>query len=130
MSSVLLAEAEHTWRAETITPRQLADLIAPDERLFIKMDLEGAEYALLPSLGPLLDRANALLISFHPKILGAAVGIRGAARQTRAALSALSRLRACPVSSSDLGRPSLAPFLVRWRLRSRLPGEDWLFTQR
>ena len=130
MSSVLLAEAEHTWEAATITPRQIADMLAPDERLVIKMDLEGAEYALLPSLGPLLDRANAVLISFHPKILGAAVGARDAARRTRAAVSALSRLRACPVVASGPARPSLAPLLVRCRLRSRLPGDDWLFTPR
>jgi hypothetical protein len=94
------------------------------------MDLEGAEYALLPSLGPLIDRAEAVLISFHPEILAAAIGRREAARQTRAALSALSRLRACPVIASGPDRPSLAPLLVRWRLRSGLPGEDWLFTRR
>ena len=130
MSSILLAGAERTWQAATITPQQLADLLAADEKLVIKMDLEGAEYALLPSLGPLIDRAEAVLISFHPKILAAAVGAREAGRQARAALSALCRLRACPVTPAGAAGPSLAPLLVRWRLRSRLPGEDWLFTRR
>jgi FkbM family methyltransferase len=130
MSSVLLADAEHTWQAATITPQQLAGTLAPDERLILKMDLEGAEYALLPRLGPLIDRAEAVLISFHPKVLAAAVGARDAAHQTRAALSALSRLRARPVAASGAARPSLAPLLVRWRLRTRLPGDDWFFTRR
>jgi FkbM family methyltransferase len=130
MSSVLLADAERTWQAATITSGQLAGMLAPDERLFIKMDIEGAEYDLLPSLGPLLVRAEAVLISFHPKILATAVGKRDAARQTRAALLALSRLRAYPVTASGVASASLAPLLVRWRLRGRLPGEDWLFTRR
>jgi FkbM family methyltransferase len=130
MSSVLLPDAEHTWQAEAITPRQLADMLAPDERLFIKINVEGGEYALLPCLGPLLDRVDAVLISFHPKILAAAFGAGEAARQTRAALSALSRLRACPVAATGAAAPSLALLLMRWRLRRRLPGEDWLFMRR
>ena len=130
MSSVLLADADHTWQAATITPRQLADMLAPDERLVIKMDLEGGEYALLPSLGPLIDRAKAVVISFHPKILAAAVGTGEAARQTRAALSALSRLRAHRIIATGAAAPSLAPLLTRWGLRRDLPCEDWLFTRR
>lgn len=131
MSSLLLADSEHRWTAGTITPGQLADILAADERLVIKMDIEGAEYALLPSLGPLLERADAALISFHPKILAAAVGSgREAARQTRAALSALSGMCARKVISTGAGSRSLAPHLVRWGLRADLPGGDWLFTRR
>jgi FkbM family methyltransferase len=131
MSSILLAGAEHTWDAPTITAARLVEMLAPEDRLFIKMDVEGAEYDLLPSLGPLLDRAQAVLISFHPKILAAAVESPGeAARRTRAALSPLSRFRAYPVGATGPGSPSLAPRLVRWRLRRDLPGEDWLFTRR
>jgi FkbM family methyltransferase len=131
MSSVLLTNAAHSWSAMTITPARLADMLASGDRLVIKMDLEGAEYALLPSLGPLLERADAVLISFHPKILVAAAGNRKeAARRTRAALSSLSRLRARPVTAMGTGKPSLAPLLVGWRLRGDLPGEDWLFTRR
>ena len=131
MSSVLLPHAEHTWSAMAITPAQLAEMLASEDRLVIKMDLEGAEYALLPSLGPLLDRADAILISFHPKILAEAVASQGdAVRQTRAALSPLSRFRDYPLGATGAGRSSLAPFLLRWRLWRDLPGEDWLFTRR
>jgi FkbM family methyltransferase len=130
MSSILLPDAEHTWQAATITPPQLAGMLARDEKLVIKMDLEGAEYALLPFLGPLIARAEAALISFHPKILGAAVGPRDAVRRTRAALSALSRLRAYPIAANGAETRSLAPLLVRWRLRNQLSRDDWLFMRR
>src|SRR5215207_163888 len=129
MSSLLLAGAERTWEAATVTPAQLAAMIADAECLFVKIDIEGAEYDLLPALEPLLKRADAVLISFHPKILAAAVGDTGeAGRKTRAALAALAGFRARPLG----GKPSasLAPLLVRWRLRRELPGEDWLFTRR
>jgi FkbM family methyltransferase len=128
MSSLLLAGAERTWEAATITPAQVAGMIAADERLVVKIDIEGAEYDLLPALEPLLERARAVLISFHPRILAAAEDAGEAARKTRAALAALAGFRARPFT----GKPgaSLAPLLVRWRLRRELPGEDWLFTRR
>jgi FkbM family methyltransferase len=132
MSSVLLADARETWEAPAVTPEQLAAMLGEDDaRLVIKMDLEGAEYALLPQAKPLLERAHAILVSFHPQILAAAVPAAAeAARRTRAALAALAGFRACPVTAAGAARPSLAPLLVRWRLRHDLPSEDWLFTRR
>jgi FkbM family methyltransferase len=127
MSSLLLAGAGRTWKAATITPTELAGMIAADERLVIKIDIEGAEYDLLPALEPLLKRAHAVLISFHPKIL-AAVGDAGeSARKTRAALAALAGFRARPLTAKP--GASFAPLLLRWRLCRELPGEDWLFTR-
>ena len=72
MSSVLLAGREGGWTAESVTPAELAALLQPGERLFVKLDIEGGEYALLPHLGPLLDRPDAaLLLSLHPGSLAA-----------------------------------------------------------
>jgi FkbM family methyltransferase len=131
MSSVLLAGAEQTWTAAAIAPQEIADMLAPGEQLVVKMDLEGAEYALLPSLGPLLDRAEAILVSFHPKVLAAVTpDNKEAARRTRVALAALGAFQARPVAATGAGKLSFAPLLVRWRLREILPGENWLFTQR
>jgi FkbM family methyltransferase len=131
MSSLLLAGAEQTWTAAAITPQEIALMLAPGEKLVIKMDLEGAEYALLPALVPLLDRAEAILISFHPKMLAATVpDNREAARRTRLALAALAAFRARPVTAVGAGKSSLAPLLVRLRLWQGLPSEDWLFTRR
>jgi FkbM family methyltransferase len=128
MSSTLLADAEHTWSAAAITPRQLAERLRPDERLVIKMDIEGAEYALLPHLGPLLERAAAVLVAFHPAILSAALAdAREATRRNRAALSTLAGFAAYPVTDDGAGARSLAPALMRWHLRAHLPSDEWLF---
>jgi len=131
MSSVLLSAAERSWEAATITPGGLAAMIAGDERLIIKIDIEGAEYQLLPSLRPLLDHAEAVLISFHPAILAeAVVEPTERARRTRAALAAFAGFRAQALNATSARGASLAPLLVRWGLRRDLPGEDWLFTRR
>jgi FkbM family methyltransferase len=73
MSSVLIAPGAATWMADTITPAALAARIGPG-RLFIKLDIEGGEYELLPAMRPLLDRADCrALVSFHPGILATAM---------------------------------------------------------
>jgi FkbM family methyltransferase len=130
MSSVLLANAPDTWTVAAVTPWQLAEMLAGDDRLVIKMDLEGGEYALLPHMKPLLGRAHAVLVSFHPKILAESIGAREAARQTRAALSAFAGFRAHRVKAAGAARASLAPHLVRWGLLSSVPGDEWLFRRR
>jgi FkbM family methyltransferase len=127
MSSVLLAGAAETWTAATVTPENLARRAAEAQRLVIKIDIEGAEYGLLPHLRPLLDRAAAVLVSFHPKILQAAVPDKDIARETRAALSALSDFSARPVMRTGPGPRSFAPYLVRLHLCRSLPSDEWLF---
>jgi len=73
MSSVLIAPGAATWLADTITPAALAARIGPG-RLFIKLDIEGGEYELLPAMRPLVDRADCrILVSFHPGILATAM---------------------------------------------------------
>jgi hypothetical protein len=127
MSSLLLAGAGRTWEAATITPGQLAGMIAAEERLFVKIDIEGAEYDLLPAFEPLLKRAQAVLISFHPKILAAVATAGESARKTRAVLAAFAGFRARSLTGTR--GASFAPLFVRWGLRRELPGEDWLFTR-
>lgn len=75
MSSALLAGASPDerlrWQSPAITPEELARLIPADAPLFIKLDIEGGEFALLPHLKPLLERPapTQALVSFHPGIL-------------------------------------------------------------
>ena len=70
MSSVLIPPGAATWVAETITPAALAARIGAGGRLFIKIDIEGGEYELLPAMRPLLERRDCrVLLSFHPGIL-------------------------------------------------------------
>lgn len=70
MSSVLIAPGAATWTADTITPLALAARVGASAQLFVKMDIEGGEYELLPCMRPLVDRPGCkVLVSFHPRIL-------------------------------------------------------------
>ncbi|MCZ4407692.1 FkbM family methyltransferase [Cryomorphaceae bacterium 1068] len=72
MSSVLLGNAEGSTKVQSVN---LSDFISErgltDEKLFVKMDVEGFEYEILPALGytiQSLPNAN-FLISLHPQFL-------------------------------------------------------------
>ncbi len=68
MSSMMHTDAEVSWEVEAITPASVEAMIAPDAPLFIKIDVEGAEYEIVPALGSLLARPKiAVLIAFHPR---------------------------------------------------------------
>jgi FkbM family methyltransferase len=79
MSSVLVAPGAVTWVAEAITPAALAALVGAEERLFIKIDIEGCR----------------VLLSLHPAIL-ATVLPNAAQRETmtRRALEAFAGFNA------------------------------------
>ncbi len=128
MSSTLLAGADRTWEAATVTPIELAAMVGADEHVIVKIDIEGGEYDLLPTLAPLLDRVDAVLISFHPKILAAASNANEAARRTRAALAALAGFRARALGAKSALHARFASILLRWR--GSLVCDDWLFTRR
>jgi FkbM family methyltransferase len=102
MASMLLAEtATVTWITQAITPAEIAALIAPGERPVIKIDLEGAEYGVLPALAPLLAHPRtAVLVSFHPGILAEARPGADRASLERAALAPFSGWLAQPVGDS------------------------------
>jgi len=74
MSSVLIAPGAVSWMADTMTPLALAARIGTGGRLFVKLDIEGGEYELLPFMRPLVDRADCrVLVSFHPGILATVI---------------------------------------------------------
>jgi len=74
MGSILEADSGVAlWDAAAITPLDIAALAANAGRIVLKMDVEGAEYTLLPHLQTLLtERTVAALIAFHPKLLAKA----------------------------------------------------------
>lgn len=97
MSSVLLADAATSWSADAVTPDELAGMVGEGERLVVKLDVEGGEYALLPSLTGLLSRPDAvLLVSLHPVIL-AGTGIADTAAAALTALASLASFDAATV---------------------------------
>lgn len=123
MGSVLLAGRAGGWEAQAATPEDLAAMLA--EEAVVKIDIEGGEYALLPALGPVLARAGAVLVSFHPGILAEAEGDpRERERLLAGALAALAGFEPCPITSSGIGAPAEpAP-------GGRLSAEEWAFLRR
>ncbi|MBS7698423.1 MULTISPECIES: FkbM family methyltransferase [unclassified Chelatococcus] len=106
MASMLLAEtATLTWTTPAVTPAEIAALIGPGERPVIKMDLEGAEYDVLPAFAPLLAHPRATaLVSFHPRILAEARPGTDRASLEQAALAPFSGWLAQPVGDFGTGR--------------------------
>ncbi len=74
MSSVLLADRDGSWRTDTITAQQLAEMLGPQDDVVLKMDIEGGEYALLPTMMPVMQKVRAALISFHHELARTALG--------------------------------------------------------
>lgn len=74
MGSILAAESGAAlWDAAAILPDAIAAMARDASRIVLKMDVEGAEYGLLPHLAPLLGpRTTAALIAFHPRLLAKA----------------------------------------------------------
>ena len=67
MSSLVHRSGAVTWEVECMTPDEIAARLEPDAPLFVKVDIEGGEFAVVPALGPLLDRPRVdCLVSFHP----------------------------------------------------------------
>jgi FkbM family methyltransferase len=71
-SSFLFAGEATSWQVETVS---LADFIRErgiSGRMFIKMDIEGGEYDLMPALSPVLRAQDLdLYLSLHPSFLQA-----------------------------------------------------------
>jgi FkbM family methyltransferase len=77
MSSVFFGGKENSWEIQTITPAEISRKLGEDEPVFLKMDIEGAEYHVLPAITPLLERRDiAVLIAFHPTFLPGNKAIR------------------------------------------------------
>lgn len=59
------------FTVETLTPAQVSAMIGRDETYFIKMDIEGGEYAAIDAISDLFcERLTGILIAFHPRFIG------------------------------------------------------------
>ena len=68
MSSVLHTNSDVTWQVDVLTPEEITALAPTDGPLFIKIDIEGSEYDVIPALRDLLSRPDlSSLVSFHPR---------------------------------------------------------------
>jgi FkbM family methyltransferase len=71
MSSALFPDRESQWKVKA---KRLHDVLAterkPGQPVFIKIDVEGGEYELLPTIADILgDPLVTAYISFHPRML-------------------------------------------------------------
>ena len=67
MSSALFAEAKDTWEIRAEPLEFFESLLPPDAQIFLKIDIEGGEYSLLPALKEFIRRRRpVLLLSLHP----------------------------------------------------------------
>ena len=74
MGSILMADrVAATWEALAVRPAAIAAEIAGATRVVLKVDIEGAEYALAEHLAPLIGpRLEACVMAFHPRLLAGA----------------------------------------------------------
>jgi FkbM family methyltransferase len=77
-SSLLFAGAKTTWAVDALTFDDFIQRSGVEDCAFIKMDIEGGEYSILPTMLPWLrSHRPTLYLSLHPGLL---VGIRGLRR--------------------------------------------------
>lgn len=70
MSSTLFQNSVDAWEIDCVTPEEIIRKIGAEEKLFVKMDIEGGEYLLGSSLLHFAQHPNVvLLIAFHPGFL-------------------------------------------------------------
>lgn len=74
LSSVLQSDSANAWSATAVTLPIFLEREGVSGRLFIKMDIEGFEYRLLPHLTSVFNRYDTtILISFHSEFLRASL---------------------------------------------------------
>ena len=70
MSSVLFHDSNNCWKVPATTLDAIFSRYAISGKIFIKIDIEGGEYKLLPSLKTMLMNPNlSLFLSLHPVFL-------------------------------------------------------------
>jgi FkbM family methyltransferase len=135
-SSVLIERMATSWEVETITPMELTDALIGETKIFIKMDIEGGEYALVPMMGQLIERADSgVLISLHPRmVLGETSGIERLRRRwavmdmTNRLFGAFTHHHIQEVWGATAQRRPDVEWLARYKLCYRMLTGSWLFT--
>lgn len=71
MSSLLFADEDQSWEVKTIDLQTfIAEKELQNKSMFLKMDIEGGEYELIPAISNVLKETDTtLLLSLHPEFL-------------------------------------------------------------
>lgn len=123
-SSVLHRNPSVVWERPAVTPAGLAGTLGEGRRVVLKIDVEGGEYPLAGSLRPLTARADAVLLSLHPRVALAGLGGLARLRARLALLRAGHRLRR---DFAGLRARPLAGGPGRWDGALAPAGGEWLF---
>lgn len=121
-----------TWTVETVTAAELVSMVPAAERLFVKMDIEGGEYTVVPAAGAFWSRPNTMaLISLHPKFIQPDRLKRAlsAIRVTGPVFSALAGYAVAKVSKRSIARRPDARVLGPLGLLGLQHNSSWLFTR-
>jgi FkbM family methyltransferase len=131
MSSTILPDPKTLWTVETMTPREINAML-PKEAVpvFVKMDIEGGEYDLIPAARALWDRQNlVLLVQTHQNVLQRFMSRDTIRSMTRTMFAALRDYKVRQVCADETKRHVGLSLLHRWGLAAPLTGYDWLFTR-
>src|SRR5690554_5025707 len=71
MSSLLFADEDQSWKVNTIDLQTfISEKKLQNKPMFLKMDIEGGEYELMPAISNVLKESDTtLLLSLHPEFL-------------------------------------------------------------
>jgi FkbM family methyltransferase len=90
-SSLLFSQGETQWTVDGVTFEEFVRANTIDDCGFIKMDIEGGEYSVLPSMAAWIKKHRpTIYLSLHPCFLGDIEGA-GIARRVRRTLLRLSK---------------------------------------
>ena len=132
MSSTILPDVKTTWSVETITPREIDAMLPQDPvPVFVKMDIEGGEYDLIPAARPLWERRNlTLLMQTHQDVLARWLDRDTIRSMTQRMFAALRAYAVHRVHADATRRHLGLSLLHRLGRAAPLEGHDWLFTRR
>jgi len=130
MSSMILPDPKTVWTVETMTPHEINALLPQQARVFVKMDIEGGEYDLVPAARTLWDRRDmTLLVQTHQNVLERFMRRDTIRSMTGTMFAALRDYKVRQVYADETRRHLGLSLLHRLGLAAPLSGYDWLFTR-
>ena len=114
-----------------MTPREIDAMLPKQAGVFVKMDIEGGEYDLVPAARALWDRHNlTLLVQTHQNVLERFMRRDRIRSMTRTMFAALRDYQVGQVCTDETRRPIGLSLRHRFGLAAPLAGYHWLFTRR
>lgn len=115
MTSVHHVHSATSWEIATITPAEIAALLPASGPVFLKIDVEGAEYDIVPQLAGLIDRPQlTALVSFHPRFAaGSHPRFHKTFPMTRAVFAPFAGFKVYRVHHKSIRRARIVEVLAR-----------------